>query len=94
MEDSHVAVLLEDLHSQFKVFGESLQATRDDVQATRDEMHAMRAELVAKIDGVADDVAVLKTDVADLKTRMTRVEGHLNGALPPRPSRRKAKARS
>jgi hypothetical protein len=97
MEDRHVAVLLEDLRSQFKAFGEDLlgvraQLTRETTRLSGEIEHVAR-HLGGKIDSVASDVAVLKTDTADMKSRLTRVEERLNGAPPPspRPDRKRRK---
>ena len=76
MEDALVAVLREDLRSQFKAFGESLEETRDSLRA---DIHATRAELGEKVDAVS-------SDVAELNSRMKRVEKHMNGAPRGRPA--------
>ena len=75
MEDTHVEVILEEVRSQFKAFGEGLQGVRAEIQVLREDVADLGTELFhqttvlgGKIDGVAKDVAVLKTDVAVLKT--------------------------
>lgn len=88
MEDAHVVVLLEEIRGQFKVFGESLSLTRETLGAKIDAVAADVAVLKDDVAVLKDDVGVLKVDVADLKRRMTRVEGHLNGA-PKRGARKK-----
>jgi hypothetical protein len=83
MEDAHVAVLLEDLRSQFKVFGEALESTREVLQREiaevssnlRHEMGEVSSSLGRKIDDVA-------ADVTEVKVRLSRVEERLNGAPP------------
>jgi hypothetical protein len=92
MEDAHVAVILGEMRSNFRAFGEALEMTRtglgrriDDV--ARDlgvRIDDVARDLGLKIDDVARDVAVLKTDVADVRDRLTGVEHRLNGAPAPR----------
>jgi uncharacterized coiled-coil DUF342 family protein len=77
MEDSHVAVLLEDLRGQFKVFGEALQATREELQvemrATRDglraEMHEMREGLRAEMHEMRDE---LRADMHGMRAELVQ----------------------
>ena len=57
MPKDYVAILLEGLKSDFKIFGESLAAVREKGEATFEEVGRLR-----------EDVSVLKTDVAELKT--------------------------
>jgi hypothetical protein len=61
MEDTHVAVLLEDLRSQFKVFGEALQSTREEI---RRDMVDLEVRLGRRIDGVASDLGKRIDDVS------------------------------
>jgi predicted phage tail protein len=90
MEDTHVAVLLEDIRGQFKAFGEDLQGVRAqlsrEITKVSGELEHMGRDLGRRIGGVAKDVAilktdvaVLKTDVADVKIRLTGVENRLTG---------------
>jgi hypothetical protein len=94
MEDAHVAAILEDVQSNFRVFGEALKGLTVKVDNLEVGMAATRRQvdvLGLKIDLVAKDVAIVKTDVAILKTdmgnvkdRLTGVELRLNGARVPR----------
>jgi outer membrane murein-binding lipoprotein Lpp len=90
VEDTHVAVLLEEVRGNFKVVGESLAALKTNVDADCKTLNT-------KVDGIASDVshlkadvavlktdvAVLKTDMADVKARVTRVEHVVNGGARP-----------
>jgi len=94
VEDSHVAVLLEEIRGQFKAFGEGLTLAREQLGAKIDAVAADVAALKTDVSVLKTDVSVLKTDVSVLKTdmgdvkhRLARVEKHLNGASPP-PRRR------
>ena len=63
--DRAFTIVLEDLHSRFNVFGEALQAVREDVQGLRGEVHGLRTE----IHGVRDELHGFRAEVA------TRFEG-------------------
>ena len=70
MPKDYIAVLLEGLKSDFKVFGESLTAVREKGDATFQEVGRLREDVnILKI-----DVAELKTDVSVLKTDMQAVK--------------------
>lgn len=74
MDDTHVAVLLEEIRGQFQVFGERLQNTEE--------------KLGAKIEVLQTDVTDVKQRVTGIEQRATRIEDTLNGTLP-RATRRK-----
>ena len=61
MEDKHVKILLEDIRSQFRVFGESLDDTNRRVKATQ--------EMVAKN---TEDIEIIKSDIAFIKTELKK----------------------
>ena len=74
MPKDYVAILLEDLKSDFKAFGESLTAVREKGDATFQEVGRLREDVnILKI-----DVAELKTDVSVLKTDMQAVKEELH----------------
>ena len=71
MPKDYVAILLEGLKSDFKIFGESLAAVREKGEATFEEVGYLREDVNVLKTDVAElktDVAELKTDVAELKT--------------------------
>ncbi len=68
MDDTHVAVLIEDLRGQFQVFGEALKVTNEKLDVFAKGTNERFDGLDHKLDLAAADVAVLKTDVAVLKT--------------------------
>jgi len=98
MTHQDVAVLLEEIRSQFRVFGEALQGNREvlgekidrlDTRLSHVELHVsvLRTDvgiLKTDVGSLKSDVAVLKDDVSDVKIRLERVEHHLglNGASP------------
>lgn len=90
MEDAHVAIVLEDLRSQFKVFGEALEATRESLER---QIAGVAEDLERKIAGVARalerQIVGVAVDVADMKVRLARVEVRLNGLPVPRPKRKR-----
>lgn len=68
--DNYVAILLEGLKSDFKVFGEELSAVRQKGDATFEAVGRLQEDVsVLKTDVsiLKTDVSVLKTDVAELK---------------------------
>jgi len=70
----HVAILLEGLKSDFKIFGESLAAVREKGEATFEEVGHLRED----VNVLKTDVAELKTDVSVLKTDMQTVKEELH----------------
>ena len=70
----HVAILLEGLKSDFKIFGESLAAVREKGEATFEEVGYLRED----VNVLKTDVAELKTDVGMLKTDMQTVKEELH----------------
>ena len=67
-------VVLEDLRSQFKVFGEGLEAVRK----RGDETFEAVGELKEDVAVLKEDVAVLKEDVTVLKEDMQEVKEELH----------------
>src|ERR1700679_1708544 len=67
------SVVVEEIRSQFTVFGEALQGFREQVDRRFDRVDR-------ELDGLEGDVALLKADVTTLKTDMalvkTAVLGH------------------
>ena len=79
MEDHAVAVLLEDLRSQFRVFGEALQGQRDALQRLDDKATAGFNAQDVRLQRLETGVSVLRTDVSDVKERLGHVEIRLEG---------------
>lgn len=78
MEDRHVAVILEDLRGQFRVFGEALGSQNVKLDA-----------LARDVADVKVRVAHVETDIADVKVRVAHVEHMvMNGASTKRRPRR------
>ena len=66
ISDNHVAVLLEGLKSDFKIFGESLTAVREKSDAT--------FEAVGRLQ---EDVSVLKSDMQTVKEELHLIRNEL-----------------
>ena len=74
-------VVLEDLRSQFKVFGEGLDAVRADLNEVRkqgDATFEAVGELKEDVAVLKEDVAILKEDVTVLKQDMQEVKEELH----------------
>jgi hypothetical protein len=50
MDDNKVAVLIEDLMSRFRVFGEGLQGLRDDLNNFKEENRQEHQQMMARMD--------------------------------------------
>lgn len=77
IEKDHIAILLEDLRSDFKIFGESLTAVREKGDATFEAVGRLQEDMQIVKTDVAElktDVSVLKTDVAELKTDVAELK--------------------
>jgi chromosome segregation ATPase len=62
------SVLVEDLRSQFKVFGEALQGSREEVAAGFQQVDRRLHVLERDVSVVKGDVSILKGDMALVKT--------------------------
>ncbi|MFA5927866.1 MAG: hypothetical protein WC838_01000 [Candidatus Margulisiibacteriota bacterium] len=77
MKDNHVAILLEDIQSQFKVFGEGLSAVREDVGAIKTQLNNTNEVLLETRFLVKDmqmDINELKIGQKQTNQRLTRIE--------------------
>ena len=72
MTEHDVAVLLEEVRSQFKIFGEALQGNREEHQRTR-------LELGGKIDGLDTRLIRVEGRLEGVEGRLEGVEGRLEG---------------
>lgn len=54
------AIILEDIRSNFKAFGEGLSGLRDDMRSGFKEVHQ-------RLDRVEIDISIIKIDMADVK---------------------------
>jgi predicted nuclease with TOPRIM domain len=92
MTDQDIAVVLEEIRSQFKVFGEALQGTREVLGGKIDGLDSRLSRVEMDVSVLKTDVSSVKNDMTDVKDRLQRVERHLdlNGAPPStRPLKRK-----
>jgi hypothetical protein len=81
MDDAHVAVLLEEIRGQFRVFGESLQTTNDKID-----------RLDQKVDVLGGRLISVEGRLINVEGRLSNVEGRLTNmalALNGGPARRK-----
>ena len=69
-------VILEDLRSQFRTFGEGMDAMRSDVSTLKSDVSTLKSDvsiLKSDVSILRSDVFTLKIDVADLKLNMAFV---------------------
>ena len=64
-----VAVLIEDLRSQFRAFGEKLSAVSNKVDMTYEEVGRQKED----ISFIKTDIRIIKTDIAEIKETL---KGH------------------
>ncbi|MDW7650372.1 MAG: hypothetical protein SCK29_00930 [Bacillota bacterium] len=77
MEDAKVAVILEDLRSQFSVFGEGLQTLNDKVDRIDKKVDALETKvdsLEIKVNVLDNKVSILDNKVDALDNRLKRHE--------------------
>ncbi len=70
MDDKKVAILLEDLLSKFRAFGEG-----------QDDLRNKMERLEQKVDGLSEDMNVIKPTVKNILTRLDSVETKTNGLI-------------
>lgn len=66
MDDNKVAVLLEQLSSQFKTFGEGLEIVQKQI-----------SEVNQKVDGLIEDMDVVKPSLIKINNRLDAIEGEI-----------------
>ena len=67
MDDNRVAVLLEDLLSKFRTFGEGQEVLSNEVH-----------EIKQKVDGLIEDMDIVKPTLKSMDNRLNSVETRLN----------------
>ena len=67
-------VVLEDLRSHFKAFGEALDLVRDEMRRGFEQVDRRLAPLERDVAGLKTDMAQVKTDVAGLKTDVALIK--------------------
>ena len=81
MEDAHVAVLLEQIRGQFKLFGESLQATNEKIDRRSAEMRealtGVEHRLDVRLTHVESRLINVEGRLINVEGRLTNVEGRL-----------------
>ncbi len=70
MDDNKVAILLEDLLSKFRTFGEG-----------QDDLRNRMERLEQKVDGLTEDMGITKPAVKNILTRLDSVEANTNGLI-------------
>lgn len=87
-EKDVMAIVVEDMRSQFRAFGEALEAvetrltnesrrTREEIGTRQDLLELAIRDNTARISALEGGVQGLKTDVAELKTDVAEIKGHL-----------------
>jgi hypothetical protein len=66
MDDNKVAVLLEDLLSKFRTFGEGQEILRNEVH-----------EIKQKVDGLIEDMDIVKPSLMRINNRLDNIEGEI-----------------
>lgn len=66
MDDNKVAVLLEQLSSQFIIFGEGLSVVQKQI-----------SEVNQKVDGLIEDMDVVKPSLVQINNRLDTIEGEI-----------------
>ncbi|MFC1595845.1 hypothetical protein ACFL4D_00990 [Candidatus Margulisiibacteriota bacterium] len=74
MKDDHVAVLLEDLNSQFKAFGEGLENNNRKLDIVIEDVNLLKE----KADGNRIIGICLQEDVKEIKQDMKKIDKRLN----------------
>ena len=70
MDDNKVAILLEDLLSKFRTFGEGQDALRNEV-----------FEIKQKVDGLIEDIDIVKPTLKSMDNRLNSLETKTNGLI-------------
>lgn len=78
MEDNQVAVLLEDLRAQFRIFGEGLQLLNDKVdkgfQEVKEEIDLLKTELTNFKDQNRREHQQLQQAITELDTEVVKLK--------------------
>ena len=77
MDDNKVAVLLETLSSQFKVFGEGLEIVQRQVSEVNQKVDGLEK----KVDGIEMKVDGLEMKVNSLEGKVDSLEGKVDGLI-------------
>ena len=87
MDDNKVAVLLENLSSQFKVFGEGLEIVQrqvsevnqkvDNLERRFDGLERKVDGLEKKVDGLIEDMDMVKPALVKINNRLDTIEGEI-----------------
>lgn len=80
-EKDYVAVVLEEVRDNFKVFGESLDFARKKGEATFEEVGRIRVEIEEIKDTqvlMQSDITVLKQDVKQINVRLGNIENEIS----------------
>jgi len=84
MDDDHVSVILEDIQSQFRAFGEGLGAVRSDVsemktdlketKETVDKNSFLIKHVLQEQQEMKKDITEIKTDIKEMKQDIKRID--------------------
>jgi len=67
-------IVLEDLRSQFKVFGESLDAVKKKGEETFEEVGNIKVEITE----IKTEITEIKTEITEIKTEITEIKKRLD----------------
>ncbi len=81
-EKDYVAVVLEDVNHNFKVFGEVLESVREKGEATFEEVGNIKGELVivnhrldkieGRLDNIEKEIVLIKSEIKELRLSLSK----------------------
>ena len=80
MSDREFAVILEKIYSDFRIFGEKLEAVSNRVDATFEEVGSQKEELFlvkVKVDSVSKELVIIKAYIKDIKKDVAEIKANL-----------------
>ena len=87
MTAQEVGVLIEDLRSQFRIFGEHLSTVKEDLSAVKKKVDAIFEEAGRQKEDVfiiKSDIRIIKNDIAEIKETLKSHDkriAHLEGSV-------------
>jgi len=83
-EKDYVAVILEEMRSDFRAFGEGLTFVRDDVRLFKEDFLSFKEEtranfsaMGAKLDSTFEEVGNIKVEMSEMKMEMKEMNHHI-----------------
>jgi hypothetical protein len=73
MPKAQVEIMLEDIRSDFKVFGEGLNDVKKTVDLILEDIDEIKSDIV----DMKSDIVYIKTDIVDIKLRLDNIDEKL-----------------